>query len=61
MKIHLHEEQFDGWKHSACYRLSEPPEGVRIAFEEAFSKLPRAQRCAICTRANWPKGFGDPE
>lgn len=60
MKIHLHEEQFDGWLHAACCRLDLKPPSPRIVGEDIFDELPRAKRCVYCTRINWPKGFGDP-
>lgn len=57
MKIHLHEEQFDGIYHSACGRVDDIVSV--IVMEDAFDKIPIVKRCFYCSRINWPKG-GEP-
>ena len=53
MKVHLHEEQFDGHPHPWCGRgRSAVPIDV---FEAADPKL----RCALCNRNWFPNGQPD--
>lgn len=59
MKTHLHSEQFDGHLHAECCAGSDI-DGLRIVGETAFGQMRRKDRCAKCTRANWPYG-GDPK
>lgn len=56
MKVHHHEEQFDGAMHAACYRLSVEAGDPRVVGTEDFAKTPRAQRCKLCDRNWWPFG-----
>lgn len=55
MKIHLHEEQFDGVVHAACGRTNST-DPQRVIPEDSFSELSRVTRCAYCSKINWPHG-----
>lgn len=58
-KVHLHDEQFDGWLHAACARLDAQPPSDVIVDEDSFEEVPRDRRCRFCSGINWPKG-GEP-
>lgn len=52
-KVHIHEEQFDGHWHARCGRADQ------AVSEDEFAATPRASRCRICERAEFP--YGQPE
>ena len=54
--IHLHEDQFDGYLHAACYLLDADPGSSRIVCDDAFEATPKAKRCRKCARYYWPHG-----
>lgn len=60
MKIHLHSEQFDGYRHAVCGAGDWDATSLRCVEADVFEQLPRIKRCLRCTYYWWPKG-GDPE
>ena len=44
MKVHIHEEQFDGHPHAWCGR------GATAVPEAVFEATPRQDRCQLCDR-----------
>jgi hypothetical protein len=53
VKVHRHEEQFDGGMHAWCGR------GDTAVLPEQFEATPQALRCAICDRDWFPRGQPD--
>jgi hypothetical protein len=53
MKVHLHDEQFDGTMHSWCGRGSE------VAGEDDFEAIDPDKRCKLCDREMFPRGQPD--
>jgi hypothetical protein len=50
MKVHIHDEQFDGVPHSWCGR------GKTAVVSEQFEATPRKDRCSYCDREWFPRG-----
>ena len=61
-KVHLHDEQFDGYLHAACGAADVMPDDDRRAIfimsEDAFDSVPRDDRCLACSRMWFP--YGEP-
>ncbi len=53
MKIHLHDEQFDGHPHAWCGR------GSTAVPSDVFEATEPALRCALCDREWFPYGQPD--
>lgn len=53
MKVHLHDDQFDGHPHPWCGR------GATAVSEAAFEATNPADRCAVCDREWFPRGQPD--
>ena len=61
MKIHLHEENFDGARHAVCRRFPHDPKpGEKyfdmIVAEEVFEQLSPEKRCSYCSSYWFPNG-----
>lgn len=54
MKVHLHDEQFDGVMHAACARVDDAT--GKIVTSDEFGRIPPASRCRYCERYEWPHG-----
>jgi len=53
MKIHLHDEQFDGHYHSWCGR------GSTAVMPEVFEAVDPEKRCQLCDKEWFPHGQPD--
>ena len=54
VKVHLHEEQFDGQTHAWCCRSNGP-----VVSEQVFEATPFKERCFYCNRNWFPTGQPD--
>lgn len=55
MKVHVHEEQFDGAWHTACGR------GADAVSTLVFEATPHERRCRLCERHWFPFGGYQPD
>lgn len=59
-KMHLHDEQFDGYLHATCgagdwiadAKVLHP----RVVCDDDFERLSYTNRCRNCARLYWPHG-----